>query len=376
MKKDKYFGFSKRIVKWKINNPFENWLSFKADGSDLWKRFYVLYYRLLDPKYYEGGVKLIKALRNEYSYLFNVPQSFLIRDMVYCLHRFGASFEDYCIYHFIDKTPKCRNTFVTDKLRHYYADILNAPHIAPLLDDKYKCYEVYREFYGRDVCACYSGDDLGKFIDFTKKHTTFIVKPIAENCGHGVRFIDLKDIDENTFFKNTISNGAFIIEEPIAQGTELKALHPESVNTLRVSTFVLNEEVLINAATLRIGAGPSIVDNAGSGGMYASVDFENGIVQTNARTYLGKEYNIHPDTQVQIVGYKLPDWKRLLETVTSIAKKEKGTNMVAWDLAWSEKGWIMVEGNAVGSWDLLQSNKQIGLKPMLFQRMDKFFEAQ
>ena len=34
----------------------------------------------------------------------------------------------------------------------------------------------------------------------------------------------------------------------------------------------------------------------------------------------------------------------------------------------------MVEGNAVGSWDVLQSNLQKGLKPMLFSRIDRYFK--
>lgn len=375
MKKDKYFGLSSRIAKWKIDNVFENWLSFKADNSEFWKRIYIFYYRIFDAKYYLGGVNMITELRRKYTYLHDVPEDYLIRDMVYCLHRFGASFEDYCIYHFIDKNTRCRSSFVTDKLRHHYADILNSAHITPLLNDKYKCYEAYKEFYGREVCACYGSNDVKNFIEFTKKHATFVMKPIADNCGHGVKFVTLKENEKVSFFNDAISHGAFIVEEPIMQGAELSVLHPESINTLRVSTFVLGNDVLINAVVLRIGAGASVVDNAGSGGMYASVDYENGIVQSNARTYLGLEYNIHPDTHVQIIGHKLPDWEQLLDTVRAIAKKQKGSNLIAWDLAWSVNGWVMVEGNAVGSWDVLQSNKQIGLKPMLFARMDKFLST-
>ena len=52
----------------------------------------------------------------------------------------------------------------------------------------------------------------------------------------------------------------------------------------------------------------------------------------------------------------------------------EGSTLIAWDIAYSERGWLMVEGNAVGSWDVLQSNLQIGLKPRLFMLMDKYFE--
>lgn len=294
--------------------------------------------------------------------------------MVYCLHRFGISFEEYCIYHFIDKTFRCRSTFVSDKLRHYYADILNSDYITPLLNDKYQCYMAYKDFYGREVLACYSPNDKELFVGFARKNTTFVLKPVADNCGHGVKFITLKEDEIAEFFDDHICRGAFVVEEPINQGEELKVLHPESINTLRISTFVLGDEVLVNAIVLRIGSGSSVVDNAGSGGMYASVDIENGIIQSNARDYKGREYNFHPDTKVQIIGHKLPEWDSLLDTVKSIAKHKEGSNLIAWDLAYSTKGWIMVEGNAVGSWDVLQSNLQKGLKPMLFSRIESYFK--
>ena len=34
MKKDKYYGASSRIAKWKIDTSTENWLSYKADNSE------------------------------------------------------------------------------------------------------------------------------------------------------------------------------------------------------------------------------------------------------------------------------------------------------------------------------------------------------
>ena len=50
--KEKYYIVSKTISRWKLDNKFENWLGYKADKSEFWKRLYVLYYRLFDNKYY------------------------------------------------------------------------------------------------------------------------------------------------------------------------------------------------------------------------------------------------------------------------------------------------------------------------------------
>ena len=105
MKRDKYFAISPRIAKWKIDTPFENWLSYKADHSEHWKKLYVLYYKILDSKYYKGGIPFIKEMINSRkSEWKNYKGSYIIRDMIYCLHRFGLSFQDYCIYDLINKS--------------------------------------------------------------------------------------------------------------------------------------------------------------------------------------------------------------------------------------------------------------------------------
>lgn len=376
MKKDKYFGLSPRIACWKRDTPLENWLSLKADESDFWKRIYVLYYKLCDRKYYRGGVELIEKVIEPYKDKFiSFDRNCIIRDMVYCLHRFGISFEEYCIYDFVDKNNSCRNSYVSDKLRHYYCDILNSKSITDLLNDKYKCYKKYAEFFKREVLGCYADGDKDAFIEFISKHALFIFKPVDGNCGHGVKIISLEKSDASDFFDKRITDGPFVVEELICQGAEMAALHPQSINSLRVSTFVLKGKVHINAITLRMGLGESVVDNAGSGGIYASVDPEYGFVQTDARDYKGQHFNIHPDTGVQIVGYKLPEWGKALSLIHKIATCQEGTVLIAWDIAYSDKGWLMVEGNAVGSWDILQSNKQIGKKAELFSYMDNFFET-
>lgn len=376
MEKDKYFGLSPRIACWKIDTPLENWLSLKADESDFWKRFYIFYYMVFDPKYYRNGVKIAEKCIEVYKDNFTLlDRGCIIRDMVYCLHRFGISFEDYCIYNFVDKSNHCRNSFVSDKLRHYYCDILNSKSIITLLNDKYKCYKKYKEFFKREVLGCYVNRDKGDFIEFISKHEQFIFKPIDGNCGHGVKIISLEEDDASSFFDKSIVDGPFVVEELINQGKEMAALHPQSINSLRVSTFVLKGNVHINAIALRMVLGDSVVDNAGTGGIYASVDPEFGFVQTDARDYKGRHFNIHPDTGVQIIGRKLPEWDEALSLIHKIAICQEGSVLIAWDIAYSDKGWLMVEGNAVGSWDLLQSNKQIGKKAELFSYMDEYFKV-
>ena len=373
MDKDKYFGLSPRIARWKLNSPLENWLGEKADNSDFWKKLYVSYYQLFDNKYYKVGLKMIKAAIDSHPQEFvGCDERFLIRDMLYCLHRYGYSFRDYCVYGFVNKTLRCRLSFVSDKLRYYYCDILNDPGILHLMTDKYVCYQHYKEFFKRDVLGCYAENDFMLFSDFVEKHSRFIFKPLEEHSGHGIKIYATKDIDKRIFFFEMLKKGAFVIEELIEQGEEVAVMHPQSVNTLRVVTFVIGTEVHIIGGAWRIGVGNAVVDNAGSGGIYASVDFENGIVQTDAIDFKGEHFNIHPDSKIQIVGYKLPQWDEALSLIRQMAIKVKGTTLIAWDIAYSKKGWLMVEANDNGAWRIVQSNKEWGKKDMLYSYMDKY----
>lgn len=105
--KEKYYEVAKTITKWKLDNPFENWLGYRADKSEFWKRLYVLYYRIFDNKYYCGGIKLLEKEIARQNLTISKENflsiSFLKRDMIYCLHRFGVSFLDYFVYKFYEK---------------------------------------------------------------------------------------------------------------------------------------------------------------------------------------------------------------------------------------------------------------------------------
>lgn len=116
------------------------------------------------------------------------------------------------------------------------------------------------------------------------------------------------------------------------------------------------------------------MDNAGSGGIYASIDPEHGFVQTDAINYKGVHFNIHPDTNVQIIGYQLPKWDEALSLIHNMATNFKGTTLISWDIAYSDKGWLMIEANDNGDWSIIQSNKRTGMKEELYSYMDKFFK--
>ena len=125
---------------------------------------------------------------------------------------------------------------------------------------------------------------------------------------------------------------------------------------------------------LRIGVGNSIKDNAGSGGIYASVDPETGIIQSDAKNYRNQHFLFHPTTNCQIIGFQLPQWSAAKDLIRSMATHRRDTTLIAWDIAYSENGWCMVEANDNGDWSIIQSNLERGKKEELYKLMDEYFE--
>ncbi len=376
MEVEKYFGLSDRIAKWKNISEFESELASNAKISPVGKKLYAAYYRSMDEAYYEKGKKLALELLNRDK---EVPKDQIFEeiydDMVYCLHRYGLSFQDYIIYGLYFKSEKGRESFVSDKLRYYYCDILNAPDVEALMTDKYACYEVYSGFFKREVVPIMQEQDKGKFKDFIKKNREFIYKPLNDHSGHGIVKVKSDDIDVNEWFEKTVRNNPGIAEELIQQGEPLKGLNPASVNSCRVVTFTIETEVTIIGATLRIGVGNSIKDNAGSGGIYASVDPSTGVIQSDAKNYMNEHFLFHPTTHCQIIGFQMPEWDKAKALITDMATHRLGTTLISWDIAYSEKGWCMVEANDNGDWSLMQSNFQKGRKRELVDLMDRYFNS-
>ena len=367
---------SPRIARWKIDTPVENWLSFKADNSEFWKRLYVLYYRIFDSKYYKGGLNFIDRYMSDFQDYWDPEKKVsVVRDMIYCLHRFGVDFQDYWSYDFISHQDlQYRESYISDKLRYHYCDILNAPELEALMTDKYSCYERYSRFYKREVELCTSDADREKFLSFASRHVSFIFKPLSSHSGRGICIVNTEETDMDVFFKERITQGAFIVEELIRQAYPLSSLHPASVNTVRVVSFVVGRKVSIFASTLRVGRGGAELDNAGSGGIYAIVDTEKGVVSTDAVDHKRNHYEKHPDTGITFNGFQLPAWEDAVQLIKDMALTVNGTTLVAWDIAFSDDGWVMVEANDNGAWRVIQSNRPSGLKDKLYSLMDGYFE--
>ncbi|MBR5930456.1 MAG: hypothetical protein IKZ95_00350, partial [Lachnospiraceae bacterium] len=260
---------------------------------------------------------------------------------------------EYFLYHFEDLSDEGRKKYMGHyELMGLYRQ-LNKKGNPELFTEKSKTYEMFKPFYKRDVLKADNNTQREEIIEFILDHNPCVLKPLKDYGGKGIHLINVNDRkDAESIYESYSSLLPFLLEEKIEQDPEMAIFHPQSINTIRYNTFFYDDKLIRLQAVFRIGQGGSFVDNASSGGIYAVVDTETGIIKSAARSYKGECYLIHPTTGEQIIGRHIPRWdelNQLLEEIVRIVPEQK---QVGWDFALSTQGWIMVEGNA---WPDMQS---------------------
>ena len=290
--------------------------------------------------------------------------------------RYGIIPKEYFIYGFNMLSAEGRGSFVTRSNKYKYYKKFNSRNYVDFLNQKTETYRKFGEFYGRDVVSLYTDADFESFKSFVEKHPRFIYKPAQDYGGRGIKIYDLKNYDcPEDLFAIIIFNGACVLEELIVQGEEIARIHPDSVNTVRLVTYHSDSgDTYPQWCFLRMGSGGSHTDNMSGGGISALVDFETGVVCDCGRDYLGHRYIYHPDTNVQLVGLKLPHWDEVRGLACRLAAVLPEVRFVGWDLAYSDRGWVFVEGNAQPQCVAPQIMSYNG-KLRNYKEMDKIYEA-
>ena len=268
---------------------------------------------------------------------------FIILDMIRAGIKYQAGYYDYQEFEFYNLNRKQRKTYLTRGKNNQIIKKFNDKSKFYLIDNKENFYRGYKEFIKRDWILL-NGKNFDEFEQFLEKNKIAIVKPVDGEGGKGVEKIENINLNENRIlYEKLVKNKQNIVEQCIIQHKELNELYSDSVNSLRMFTFYKEGKVYFLQAILKIGNG-GVVDNFSSGGMYAYVD-ENGYVYTEA---IDREDNIfaeHPISKHKIVGFKIPMFEEAVELVKKAAKVVPEVRYVGWDVAISDNGPMIIEGN-------------------------------
>lgn len=276
----------------------------------------------------------------------------LVADMLSEAKTYTIGFDEYFMYHFSALPESERREYVSDIERITYCERMNNRKNTIIFDDKALTYEKYKTYYKRDLIGMFKTDDesVTRFSAFIGSHPRFIVKPFDGACGRGVKIIDLSGRDPRTELEKLIREfpRGFVAEELIVQTQELLRLHPQSVNTCRLTSINYGDRIEIIHPFLRCGRGDAVVDNGGSGGIICGINVETGVVFA-AVDELGVRYPIHPDTGIALEGFQVPCWNEAKRLVCELAAILPDTRYTGWDLALTEDGWVLQEANDRGA---------------------------
>lgn len=140
----------------------------------------------------------------------------------------------------------------------------------------------------------------------------------------------------------------FSIQEPITCHPTIAALHPDSVNTLRVMTYRWREELRVLPMLMRIGCGKSAVDNAHAGGIFIGVT-DQGVLAPSALTEFNERFTRHPDTGIEFGGYQIFGAEKVIEAAKRMHKTMPQVGIVSWDFTVGKDGKpLVIEANIKG----------------------------
>ena len=278
-------------------------------------------------------------------------------------------------YEFWKLTEKERNKFASrSRVQKMYRHLVSKD-VRSIMHDKEKFLVVFNRYIHRQWIrlsneTCATKEELRSLIE----SSDCIIKPISGSLGQGIRKVSKKDINDIDTLYNQLCKEGVLVEECLTAIDEIQSFNPESLNTIRVVTISKKPKAIIFGAFIRIGRKGAVVDNAHAGGIFAQINVDSGIIESNGITTDGQKYEVHPDSGKQIVGFKIPYWEEIKKTCLEAALSTDNLYFAGWDVCIRPDGRIeFIEGNHAPDFDVMQSPLKIGVKDKLNQITREYF---
>ncbi len=146
----------------------------------------------------------------------------------------------------------------------------------------------------------------------------------------------------------------YIIQQKLANHRAFESVTgPKALQTVRIVTFIRKDSIPILIWSLpKFIVGDNVADNTCHGrtnNFYAFADSQTGRVDKGFvfRSEKGiiEDISLHPDTGKSIEGFMLPCWDEVVELVKKASKVFLPIRSVGWDIAITDDGPSIVEGN-------------------------------
>lgn len=304
---------------------------------------------------YKKGLSLCVEAAKKVSKRYGMDWGIVLISELWCRIRYGANLTDYERFEFYKKTHHERNRYLTIRR---WENMLKAFGYYKTRENTYGKIAIYKSFADyihRPWIVADKDADPQSIKDFIAKQEVVFVKPDHGSQGNGVVRIKADDNAAIEELMNDCKQRAFVVEGAIEQAPDIAAINPTSINTIRAFTLIKRDGTTqIISILLRVGMPGMVVDNWGSGGVCYNFDLATGICDRAGVDKKQQPYLIHPGSNFQMVGFRLPNFAQLKQLILEISQKVPQARFVGWDIAITPDGYELVEMNCPGGHDILQ----------------------
>jgi hypothetical protein len=272
----------------------------------------------------------------------------LLFDLFASVVVYNISILDYFYFGFYKKEKRERRKWAGTGYLYEYQLKMNPRNAREILEDKIRFLHHFSPFINR-----YYSDIHSLKLDQDFMHKLFInpsgrlvLKGSHGQVGAEVEVISCNEFKPSSLIDYMEKKGYDLVEEYVVQHSSIMELSASGLNTVRIFTQIFEGEVHFLGARFRISVN-SPVDNMGAGNLAAPVDMETGVVSGpgvySDITKSDDEY--HPVTGQRITGFALPFWEEVIDLSRRAALHTPENRSVGWDIAITENGPELIEGN-------------------------------
>jgi hypothetical protein len=306
--------------------------------------------RLLYFFYYlkESDFRQLKRFVKYSSSLTGLSQFRIITDSIVSAFRFNISFKDYYCFRFFELSKIERSQWAGTGFMYEYQLKMNPKASRGLLEDKIRFLHHFKSFVKRNY---YDIKELESDQELTKKllenpSGRAVLKGSHGQVGAEVEVITCSDYSPSSLVGYMNRKKYDLAEVYVIQHPSLMALSSTGLNTVRIFTQLNEGKVDFLGARLRVSVN-STVDNMAAGNLAAPIDIATGIVNgPGVYSDITKEdRSTHPITGEKITGFTVPHWNEVLELVRNASLHTTENRSVGWDIAITDAGPELIEGN-------------------------------
>lgn len=275
-------------------------------------------------------------------------------DCIIAYIRYGCVLNHYLYGKFYKLPSSARKEVFTYRHWSKIIPMANNNDFVHFLKNKVDFNNKFKEYLHRDWL--YSAEmTYDEFLSFARKHEESIIKPYNGLEGEGIYLLKITSNTDIESLFHKLNKENVIIEERIIQHPDL-IFNNKSVNTIRAYTLYNKEEnkVIILKTVIRAGIGESIVDNSHAGGCAYEVDLESGKISSHSYCANGLETEIHPGTNIMMIGKQIPYWNEVKQLCHDAALQLKDCRFIGWDIAITKHGPLLIEGNHTPDLDMVE----------------------